>query len=350
MRTFIYSLMLCLGSLFTSYAQNQLEELHKEGRVYRDQGNYDKAIESYQKILNLNPQSSLANYEISLNYMYKGTYDLAIKYSQIIIDQGGRLVVPAIVVKASSLNNLNRVDEAIVLLEDAVENLNADVMVYYNLAVCYLKVKNIDKAQQALIAGIYENPMHASSHYMLATLQADRGNRIESMLSGYFFLLLETKTARTLKMEQLIKNLYTQGGTVVEGANKKKKNSTISLDRNRMESPLSAVELGLRMMAANANTAKKGETFFKDTTTFLGLIDKVILANDVVVEDIAMCFYIPFFQELYETKQGDVFCNYISQMKPGGNRKWIDQHIEKVRAFEQWVVDKSRKLIGIDVS
>lgn len=350
MKKFITSLILSLVFSLTLQAQNQLENFLKEGIAYHDQGLYDQAIASYQKMLELDPHSSLGHYEISLSYMYKGDYDLAIQHSDQVIEAGGRLLVPAIVVKASSMSNLNQVDDAIALLEDAVEQWNADVMVYYNLAICYWKQSNFEKAEAALIAGIYENPMHASSHYMLATLQADRGNRTEAMLAGYFFLLLEPNTARTVKMEQLVRNFYTAGVTLAEESSKKKKNINIALPASRMESNFSTVELGLSLMAANTYAEKKGkntDVFCRNTTTFFGLVSEVPKPKEEVAGDFTMNFYVPFFSELYETKQTDVFCNYIGQTKPGGNRRWLDKNKEKVKDFEQWVVAKSRKLIGI---
>lgn len=329
-----------------------MEDLMNEGIAYHDEGRYDKAIETYKKMLDLDPRSTTGHYEIAMSYMYNGNYDLAIKHSQIAIDQGGRLLVPAVVVKASSLSNLNQVEEAIALLEDAVENMNADVMVYYNLAIAYWKLNNAEQAEKALVEGINDNPMHASSHYMLAIIQADKGNRTEAMLSGYFFLLLETNTARTVKMEQLVKNLYSTGVTEAEASSKKKKNINLTLSTERMASPFAAVELGLSLHAANAiseKNSRKGDDFYNNTTTFLGLISEVKRPKEQKEGDIAMNFYVPFFSELYEKKHTDVFCNYISQMKPGGNRRWIDKNIDKVRVFEQWVVDKSRELIGVEI-
>ncbi|MGG5578497.1 tetratricopeptide repeat protein [Myroides sp. C15-4] len=352
MKSYFYVFVLLITSSFSLYAQNQMEELMKEGIAYHDEGKYDKAIEAYKKMLDLDPRSTTGHYEIAMSYMYNGNYDLAIKHSQIAIDQGGRLLVPAVVVKASSLSNLNRVDEAIALLEDAVENLNADVMVYYNLAIAYWKQNKIDQAEMALIEGIHDNPMHASSHYMLAIIQADKGKRTEAMLSGYFFLLLETHTTRTVKMEQLVKNLYTTGVTETEGSTKKKKSVNMTLDRERMASPFATVEMGLSLMAAHAfseKNTKKGDAFYSNTTRFMGLVSEVKRPEEQVEDDIAMNFYVPFFGELYERNYTDVFCNYISQMKPGGNRRWIDKNIDKVRIFEQWVVDKSRALIGIEL-
>ncbi|MDM1408451.1 tetratricopeptide repeat protein [Myroides sp. DF42-4-2] len=351
MKSYFYVVVLFLISTLSLSAQNQLEELLKEGLAFQQEGKYDQAIERYKKMLDLDPHSSSGHYEIAKSYMYQGNYDLAIEHSQRTIDLGGRLVIPAVVVKASSLSNLNQVEEAIALLEDAVENRNADAMVYYNLAIAYKKVKKIEEAEQALHSGIYENPMHASSHFMLALMQAEKGKRTEAMLAGYFFLLLETNTARTIKMEQLIKSLYTAGVAEGESA-KKKKNVNLTLTRQAMASKFLTVEMALSLSAATAiseTNTTKGDAFYANTTRFLELISEVKRPAEQVEHDLEWNFYVPFFSELYQKKHSDVFCNYISQMKPGGNRRWIDRHIDQVRIFEQWVVDKSRELIGIEI-
>ena len=65
-------------------AQSSIDDLVEEGIKYHDKGDYDKAIETYKKALEINPESTLVNYEIALSYFSKGDYKLAIKYSDFI--------------------------------------------------------------------------------------------------------------------------------------------------------------------------------------------------------------------------------------------------------------------------
>ncbi|WP_158961023.1 tetratricopeptide repeat protein [Myroides fluvii] len=336
MKKYVIVLCLSLFSLVAVQAQNQLEELVKEGIAYHDNGQYEKAIESYQKMLELDPNSSIAYYEIGMSYMYAKQYDLALEYSNKAIERGGRYTVPAIVVKASTLSNQNRVQEAIELLEDTIEKYEADVMVYYNLAICYFKLNNLDGAERALVAGIYDNPLHASSHYMLAVLKESQQLRIESMLSAYFFLLLDQHSARSVKMLQLIEQSFAHGVTV-STEEKNVVNLTIPKGSLEADSKYGMVEMGLVLNAAANFELKIGQDiqgFCDRTTNFLGLLQGVKTENPASMLELDLVFYVPFFNAIREK---DVFCNYIYQMTPGGNKQWLDKNEKKVESFQQWM-------------
>ena len=54
-----------------SIPQSSIEDFVKEGIQYHDKGDYDKAIETYKKALEIHPESTLVNYEIALSYFRK---------------------------------------------------------------------------------------------------------------------------------------------------------------------------------------------------------------------------------------------------------------------------------------
>jgi len=88
------------------FAQSEIEAFVQEGIQYHDSGDYEKAIETYQKALKLNPKSTLVNYEIALSYFTKGDYKEAVKYSDIVLKQNKDYLLPAYITKGSSLDML----------------------------------------------------------------------------------------------------------------------------------------------------------------------------------------------------------------------------------------------------
>ena len=67
----------------------------------------------------------------------------------------------------------------------------------YNLGYNYYFVKYLDKAESNLINAIQTKTDHASSHLMLGYVNTDAGNRVQSLMALYFFLLLEPDTQRS---------------------------------------------------------------------------------------------------------------------------------------------------------
>lgn len=350
MKKYVYTLIIALVATISTSAQNQMEQLLQAGMAYHDQGKYEQAIASYQEMLALDPLSSIAHYEIAMSYMYNKEYDLAIVHSEKAIESGGKLRVAAIVTKASSLSNKNQVQEAIELLEDAIDKYEVNVMVFYNLAICYFKLNDLDNAERALVAGIYDNPLHASSHYMLAILKDNKSLRTESMLSAYFFMALEPKTGRTEKMKQLLERLFMQG---VQPSNEKDKKKVINITLKDIEldARFGVVEMGLTLAAAASFEEKKTKNnnqFCERTSTFLELLPTAKQPKESTALDLDFNFYIPFFNALSKAKYTDIFCVYIDSMPSVANQKWLDNNEKKVTAFKKWIGEQAKELIQIE--
>ncbi|EHQ43602.1 tetratricopeptide repeat protein [Myroides odoratus] len=213
-------------------------------------------------------------------------------------------------------------------------------MVYYNLAICYLRLNDLEKAERALVAGIYDNPLHASSHYMLAVVKESQQLHIESMLSAYFFLLLEQHSARSIKMLQLIEQGFEKGVSV---STEEKNVINLALDEGKLDSKYGLVEMGLTLSAAVDIAEQKGQdkkAFCDRTTNFLDLL-KVVKTENPTLLEIDLVLYVPFFTAITEE---EVFCNYVYQTTPGGNLQWLNKNEKKVASFQEWIKTKSFEL------
>ena len=178
---------------FTSvqvFSQPELDSLVKIGITYHDNGEYDQAIATYNKALELNAESALVNYELALSYFKKGEYQKAIDYSDIILEQKKELLLEAYMTKGSSLDLLGKTSESILLFENAIKEAGGHYLLYYNLALNYYKLDNIGLAEDNAMNAIAANTNHSSSHYMLASIHDQKGNSVQSLLAIYYFLFL----------------------------------------------------------------------------------------------------------------------------------------------------------------
>ncbi|WP_410880859.1 tetratricopeptide repeat protein [Myroides sp. DW712] len=350
MKKILFTLCLALVYSVTLHAQNQLEHFLKEGVAYHDQGLYDQAIASYQKMLELDPNSSLGHYEISLSYMYNKAYDLAIEHSEKVIEAGGRLLIPAIVVKASSWSDQGKVQDAIDLLEETTEKYELDVMVLYNLAICHFKRNDLENAERALVAGIYTDPFHPSSHYMLAVLKENQNLRTASMLSAYFFLLLEPNTARSEKMLAFLDRAFMKGVDASPEIGERKV-INLTLNENDLDTQYGVVEMGLTMAAAvslSEQDKKKKDVFCERTTSFLELLPAAKERGKKEGLSLDTHFYLPFYSALSSANYKELFCKYTNQRASDTNQKWLTKNEKKVKAFKAWTEEKIVELIQLE--
>ena len=125
------------------FAQSEIEAFVQEGIQYHDSGDYEKAIETYQKALKLDPKSTLINYEIALSYFTKGDHKEAIKYSDVVLKQNEDYLIPAYITKGSSLDMLGKTKESIKLFKKAIKKTDGHYLLHYNLGLNYFKTNDL---------------------------------------------------------------------------------------------------------------------------------------------------------------------------------------------------------------
>ncbi|MBF0523160.1 MAG: tetratricopeptide repeat protein [Candidatus Omnitrophica bacterium] len=94
MRKFIFILFVCvLLSSSAAYSENTADEFNAEGVKYFQEKQYDSALESFQKALNIDPKSTDALFNMGGVYSKKGEYDKAVENFQKLVllkpDDGG---------------------------------------------------------------------------------------------------------------------------------------------------------------------------------------------------------------------------------------------------------------------
>ncbi len=321
---------LCVG-------QNKIDSLVRIGIQYHDNGEYAKAIEAYNEALTIDPNSTLVNYELSMTYLYSGDNENAIKYSDKVIEQNKDYVLPAIVTKGSALDNLGKTDESIELFKKAISEFGDDYLIYYNLGVNYAKIQDNANAESAFISAIEISPNHASSHYVLAFVENQQNKRVQSLLSLYYFLLLEPSSKRAevaygLLKEQLRGNVKTDENNP--------KNINIELDSKQMDSEFAAAEIMIEMLEAsnsveeNKNKSQE-ELFVSNTNSFFKVLGE--LNEKEKKTSFWWNFYVPFFYELSNSEYLDVFCYYISMSSNPKATEWLKANDKKLEAFSNWL-------------
>lgn len=318
---------------------NEIESLVQAGVQHQDKGEYAKAIELYNKALNIDPKSELVNYELAMTYMYSGDNEKAIKHSDVVIKQNKELLLPAYIAKGSALSNLGKTKDAIKVFEEALAKFGEHHMVYFNIGISYSKIQENEKAELAFINAIKNNPNHASSHYALAIIKNEQGERVPSLLSLYYFLLLEPSSKRAETAYQLLQKQL--GGNVQKDANDPMK---INIFLNSKETEFSTIETLLAMLEASSsleeNKDKTPEELFAKNTQLLFSMLGEQKEQDKNKSIFWWDFYVPFFYDLRKSGFTEVFCNYISLSSNKKAREWLQTNEEKLDNFGKWLETK----------
>ncbi|MBN2243196.1 MAG: tetratricopeptide repeat protein [Acidobacteria bacterium] len=158
-------------------SEEDYEECRKliaRGIREHDKGNFEKAIEFYEKALEKNPVSGTAHYEIgySLNSMGNQVAALEAVLRSIVLDPGLEM---AYVVQANILDNLGLPDEAIAAYERILGIKPDSVYARLNLGIARFRQGDYDQAQSEFMKAREIAPEHPSPLYNLAIIARNRG-------------------------------------------------------------------------------------------------------------------------------------------------------------------------------
>ncbi|WGF93314.1 tetratricopeptide repeat protein [Aequorivita marisscotiae] len=330
---YLFFLLLTL-SFTTFFAQNNINTYIEEGIAYHDKGEYDKALATYEKALILDPQSTVVNYEMALSYFKKNDYKNTIARADMVLKKNEDNLVNAYLIKGSALDMMGEVKQSIKLFEKAMRKFPDDYLLPYNLALNHYKLNQMEEAKENVIKALENNPSHGSSHWMLANIESEQGNTVQSLLANYYFLFLEPNSSRSLDAYTMLQLNFS--GNVTKG---KDEAITINISMSDGDDPFSAAALMLGLMGASnmlpENADKTSEELFvENTNSFFQVLGELKKEKE---KGLYWNFYVPFFYDLAKSNHLEAYCMYISQSGNENAEAWLNENSEKLKAFAAWL-------------
>lgn len=348
----LITLLIASSSLFLSYGQNaNAEELIDEGVGLHDEGKFKEAIEKYNEALAIDPASVQATYELSLSYLALQDYQNASKYSTEVINSGNKqLSSGAYAVKSEALAGMDRIDEAIALLQEGLIKNGDEYLLHFNLALNYYKKGDNNKTLGHIKRAIDLDKSHSGAFLLNAYALNDNGLWVQSILSFQMFLLLEPDSKRSkTAFEEMLNIMQIKIAeepvqrSFIQQQMMRNKPDTIP---HRDKIPPLSIEDGLnRNLVYHAITTTldslnnaPGE---KDEFTLFKTVNKEIMnvltrESKGAKEGVFWTFYIPFFSHIAESGYYDTFCRYISVSYFPESMEWWQQNPGDAVDFVIW--------------
>ena len=165
-----FYLQLCKKKIKSNPSGSSYFEL---GVLYRENNNFDDAINSFKKSIEMNPKHSMAFYELGIIHEQKKDFDEAIKnYTESL----------RIKENAEAFQNLGVCYLKNGMLKEAYRNLTKAMMlnpnkytIYNNLGAVLERNNNYDTAIQMLEIGIKLNPKNVIGYYNLGLVYDKKG-------------------------------------------------------------------------------------------------------------------------------------------------------------------------------
>lgn len=310
-----------------SYPQASSETLIRRGANMHDKGKYKEAIEYYEQALKINPNSMSAIYEMSLSYLYLKDYNNALKYSTKIINANFQpLLVDAYCVKSSALADLNKVNDAIKLLNEAIERCGDEYLLHYNLGLSYFKIKNLKFALAHLRKAIEVDTTHPSSFLVYAYALNDSDKWVQSFLAFHFFLFLEPNTPRS-------KDAFAEMLDMITA--KIPANSAKLLPEDGIEQK--KIYDFIQSQLPKSDDSEIQFAFFKEVTR-----KTILYLNQTQNESrrgLLWDFFVPIYSEILASGYIDTYCRYVSASYFPSSLEWWNKNSEEVDKFINWFED-----------
>jgi len=322
-------IILFLFSFITlsAYPQVSSEKLIRKGVSLHDKGRYTEAINYYEQALKVNPTSMSATYEMSLSYLNLKDYNNALKYSTKVINANFQpLLVDAYCVKSSALADLNKLDDAIKLLNEAIIRCGDEYLLHYNLGLSYFKKKNMSSAIVHLRKAIETDTTHPSAFLLYAYALSDSDRWVQSFLSFQFFLLLEPNTDRS---KDAFGEMY-ESLVAAQPENSPRLLPEEGIDRKKIYD-------FLQKHKPESDDPEAQFKFFEEASK------KIILTLNQLQDDsrrgLLWDFFVPTYSEILGSGYIDVYCRYVSVSYFPTSLDWWNNNADKVDDFISWFED-----------
>jgi len=321
-------------SFLVNGQENQFDNLINEGITLHDNGEFNKAIEKYNEALKIQPNSSLAYYEMSYSYLALQDYENAIKYSKMVVDNKNGHELHSYIVYGTALDMLGKTKKSIKVYEAALKDYD-HYLLHYNHAISCFNIGEIDKAYESAINAILNNSSHASSHLLLSKIMEKQGSRIKTVLPLYFFLLIEPNSARSQSVYEMLISKLDYGVKKTS-----EKNIDVSIPFNTsQDSDFGAAEMMISLTKAsnfseeNANKTEM-ELFAENNESIFSVLGELKKDNKGFWWE----FYVPFFYDIVQNNHTKAYSIYISQSS--GKQEvydWVETHREELDNFLNWI-------------
>lgn len=349
---FLIASCLILVSIGIHGQNPAIEELIQEGVELHDEGEFEEAIDRYLEALEMDSTSVHAIYELSLSYLALKDFENVLDYSTRVIDSGHeQLSTGAYAVKSEALAEMDRVDDAIALLQEGLSKHGEGYVLHFNTALNYYKKGETNKALEHVSRAIDLDKTHSGAFLLYAYVLNDKGMWVQSILSFQMFLLLEPDSRRSknafeemLQVMQIRKQTEPVERSFIQ--QQMMRNRADSTALHPSEIPPLSIEGGLNRnfvyhaITSSIDSLKSAgdevDDFILFKTVNAAIID--VLAKESLKNEVGIfwTFYVPFFTRIAESDYYDTFCRYISVSYYPASLEWWQQNPDSAVNFVIW--------------
>ncbi len=316
----------------------EIKPLISKSEKYYISKNYDSSSLILKQVLELTPDNEKALYYYSLVLIEQKEYQKSkeccvkgMKYETAFYENFAANL-------AICYMKLDELDSALQLLNEAMQKYPLNSKMHYALGVVQMRKADYQKAEESLVYSILLNPWEQMGHFEISKLYEKINEHIIETITLITFLTLEPNTTYSQeahKMLDYIDKLYRNNDNTIY----------LSSDNLLNNSPFMTLELAIKLSITADNINKSGRKSFELKKNRYMLILSLIQKSydedfEKYKEQLFFRIYYKFLGDIHRAGYSEVFAYYIfSGSKYPEVKEWLDENEEKVEEFRKWVDD-----------
>lgn len=196
------SFFLCITSVISAqdivpaieYVESR--KVLEKGIEYFEKGDYQRALDQFNKVSPSDTAYSTALYEkaLTFNMMERNTDALAAiaELETMRSDLGAQLYT----LKANCFDDMDRKEEALAAYDEGIVKYPDYHSLHFNKAITLIRLKRYDEAETSLLTSIRLSPGHGNSHLILSYLNVQKKRYVPALMSGLVALLISDDAGR----------------------------------------------------------------------------------------------------------------------------------------------------------
>lgn len=337
-RLLVLLLVIVLNSALFAQSSD-FETIVSRGIIDYESGKYESALTWFEQAYKMDKKSELACYQLALTQLALHDDQKAAMYSYKVIERNEEYKEDAYLINGSAWENLGRTEKARRIYKEALKIYPDNYLLSYNLALSFFNDGKYDKAQEYVVRAIESYPAHASSHLLLSYIMFDKGERVQSMLPLYYFLLLEQDSDRSETAYELLGSLWNQG------VRTKGQRDIQLVEAGFKYNDFASVELAVSMIKASESMAKEGNNLSDTSNSLLvkfannsKVFFKILKDESEDKEGFWWDFYVNFFSKIDKNDLTEPFSYFISSCRYNSDvLLWMSDNHQEFQRFTSWM-------------
>ena len=223
-------------------------DLIREGVRLHDEGKFEDAIQRYKKALEIEPENSLAMYELAWTYAATKQLDLCLEVARKGLKNPGKTEAELFTIAGSCLSSAGKTGEAIRTFEQGLAKYPENGRLNFNIAVTLLHDNKPKQAVARFEKAIEANPAYSSPYLAIGRISADEGSAVPALFYHMRFVSLEPDSERSGPASAAVFEMLTYG--VKEEGQEKKITIQFGGDPNKTAGDMAVLELSRTLAAA----------------------------------------------------------------------------------------------------